>query len=106
MNSCSKCGCTAFKPMQDSLYSCFNCGKLIDLAPAPMPMPPKWLPAFKKTHCTHGHERTPENVTKNGACKICQKNRLNSPEYKAYQAAYRGKSINGIEGIKFGRCAR
>lgn len=30
----------------------------------------------RKTHCKRGHERTPENVHKNGTCKLCQKERL------------------------------
>lgn len=30
---------------------------------------------IKKTHCIRGHQRTPENLTIHGACKICQKER-------------------------------
>jgi hypothetical protein len=27
----------------------------------------------KQTHCLRGHERTPENVQKNGTCKLCHR---------------------------------
>jgi len=30
----------------------------------------------KKTHCLRGHERTEENVTKNGECKVCRLRKL------------------------------
>lgn len=32
-------------------------------------------PRVKPTHCLNGHERTQENVTPNGTCKLCEKQR-------------------------------
>lgn len=29
--------------------------------------------APKKTHCKYGHERTPGNINKGGACLLCKK---------------------------------
>jgi hypothetical protein len=36
------------------------------------------MSGIKKTHCLRGHERTPDNVTERGMCKICAK--LSQPE--------------------------
>jgi len=38
--------------------------------------------------CKRGHEKTPENVYANGACKLCAKEYELSPEYKAYKKEY------------------
>jgi hypothetical protein len=35
-------------------------------------------PRTKLTHCLNGHERTPENITPNGTCKLCDKDRKSS----------------------------
>lgn len=36
-----------------------------------------------KTHCVHGHPRTPDNVSSSGACKACwsRKNRTENRKY-------------------------
>lgn len=34
----------------------------------------------RKTHCIHGHERTPENVLPGGKCRAC--NLIHSRNYK------------------------
>lgn len=39
--------------------------------------------------CKRGHEKIPENVAKNGACKLCSKLRKQTPEYKDYQKKIR-----------------
>lgn len=39
-----------------------------------------------KTHCKHGHARTPANTDKRGACRVCVRLRqaaLYAREYKA-----------------------
>src|SRR5208282_3354124 len=52
----------------------------------------KTLP--KKTHCKRGHPRLPENIYKNGACKICSLARNILPEEKIRRAIW-GKSPAG-----------
>ena len=46
--------------------------------------------AAYKTHCKNGHPRTSENVTKNGECRICQKEwkRLYHQDHKEHINAY------------------
>lgn len=104
---CKKCGCSAFKPLDNDYSMCFECGELYPLTIEVMPMPPKFVPPPRKEFCIKGHARTPENVTSRGACKVCQKirdaARTLDPQYKAYQKAYRGKSISGVESIVFGK---
>lgn len=50
-------------------------GKLIG-RPAHMAVPPlaNVVPALpRKTHCPQGHARTPDNLTKSGYCRICDR---------------------------------
>ncbi len=50
----------------------------------------KSRPYRLKTHCKYGHERTPENVTTQGACRTCY--RIWDREYKKkYSAAHKDK---------------
>jgi hypothetical protein len=39
-------------------------------------------PRVKLTHCLRGHERTPENVQKNGTCRLCGNARKNPSKAK------------------------
>jgi len=60
----------------------------------------RWAQTGKPTHCIRGHERLPENLNKNGACKICQKesNAARYPELLGLtpeeKAAHKSKSIS------------
>ena len=95
------CDCTVQKPLDEFYASCFDCGALIELTIEVKPMPAKYVRKGTaiKEFCVHGHARTPDNVTKRGACITCQRikdaARSCDPAYKAYQKAYRGKAILG-----------
>ena len=38
--------------------------------------------------CKHGHVRSPENVDKHYACRICKRVLRNTDDYKSYQKTY------------------
>lgn len=44
-------------------------------------------PARRKTHCVHGHLRTPENITASGACRTCKR-----IARKAYKKTPKGRA--------------
>jgi len=56
----------------------------------------------EKTHCLRGHERTPENVSLNGACKICIKTRDRS-RYAESNPTTRSHNFKDIIGQTFGQ---
>lgn len=43
-----------------------------------------------KTHCKHGHPRTPENVQRNGECRVCVRER----QRRIYERDYRAVTPN------------
>jgi hypothetical protein len=54
-------------------------------------------PRVKPTHCLNGHERVQENVTPNGTCKLCDKQRKSVANAKQHPVITRACAKCGAE---------
>lgn len=58
-------------------------------------------PKAIRKYCVNGHERTPDNVySKNGSCKICQKERNQTERYKKNKAVWHKEYVKRPEVAK------
>jgi hypothetical protein len=54
-------------------------------------------PRVKPTHCLNGHERVQENITPNGTCKLCDKQRKSIVNRKKHPVIIRACAKCGTE---------
>jgi len=63
-------------------------------------------PRVKPTHCVNGHERTPENLTSNRTCKLCEKQRKAITNTKRHPKVTRTCARCGAETTRRKYCSR
>jgi hypothetical protein len=63
-------------------------------------------PRAKQSHCLNGHERTAENITPNGTCKLCEKQRKRIANAKCHIVVIKACAKCGAETTRRKYCSK